>query len=69
MASRSAIQIFVAVALIGKLLYGSGMRLLEGLRLRVKDVVFDRHQILVRDGKDLHPRPGSPRKFVIVSAG
>jgi integron integrase len=39
------------VALIGQLLYGSGLRLLEGLRLRVKDVDFDRQQILVRDGK------------------
>ncbi|MFE1746905.1 tyrosine-type recombinase/integrase [Coleofasciculus sp. H7-2] len=34
-----------------KLLYGSGLRLCEGLRLRVKDVDFAQHQILVRDGK------------------
>jgi integron integrase len=33
------------------LLYGTGMRLLEGLRLRVKDVDFDGFRILVRDGK------------------
>jgi integron integrase len=33
------------------LLYGSGMRLLELLRLRVKDVDFDRKSIVVRDGK------------------
>lgn len=33
------------------LLYGSGMRLLEGLRLRVKDLELDRHQVTVRDGK------------------
>ena len=33
------------------LLYGTGLRLLEALRLRVKDVDFDQHQILVRDGK------------------
>ncbi len=38
-------------ALIGQLLYGSGLRLLEGLRLRVKDVDFDNGQIIVRDGK------------------
>lgn len=33
------------------LLYGSGMRLTEILRLRVKDVDFDAGQITVRDGK------------------
>lgn len=36
---------------VATLLYGSGMRLLECLRLRVKDVDFDRNQILVRSGK------------------
>jgi site-specific recombinase XerD len=37
--------------LLGKLLYGTGMRHMEGLSLRVKDVDFDRHVIVVRDGK------------------
>ena len=37
--------------LFARLLYGTGLRLLEGLRLRVKDVDFDRGQILVHDGK------------------
>jgi integron integrase len=37
--------------LLVELLYGSGLRVLECCRLRVKDVDFDRHQILVRDGK------------------
>jgi integron integrase len=37
--------------LVATLLYGGGLRLLEGLRLRIKDVDFDRRQILVRDGK------------------
>ena len=37
--------------LIARLLYGTGMRLLEGLRLRVKDVDFARGQIVVRGGK------------------
>ncbi len=37
--------------LIACLLYGSGLRLMEALRLRVKDVDFDYHQILVRYGK------------------
>ena len=33
------------------LLYGSGLRLLECLRLRVKDIDFDYNQIIIRDGK------------------
>jgi integron integrase len=33
------------------LLYGSGLRLLECLRLRVKDMDFSSHQILIREGK------------------
>lgn len=33
------------------LLYGTGMRLSEGLRLRVKDIDFEMNQIIVRDGK------------------
>ena len=37
--------------LIARLLYGTGMRLLEGLRLRVKEVDFARGQIVVREGK------------------
>ena len=37
--------------LVAKLLYGSGLRLSEALRLRVKDVDFAQHQIIVRDGK------------------
>jgi integron integrase len=37
--------------LVAALLYGTGMRLLEGLRLRVKDVEFTRREVLVREGK------------------
>jgi integron integrase len=37
--------------LLARLLYGTGMRLMEGLSLRVKDVDFARHVIIVRDGK------------------
>lgn len=37
--------------LIIRLLYGTGMRLMEGLRLRVKDIEFDRRVIVVRGGK------------------
>ena len=39
------------IGLVLALLYGTGLRLLEGLRLRVKDVCFERREILVRDGK------------------
>jgi integron integrase len=39
------------MGLLAALLYGTGMRVLEALRLRVKDVDFDRGEILVRQGK------------------
>ena len=39
------------VGLVVGLLYGSGMRLMEALRLRVKDLDFQRREITVRDGK------------------
>ncbi|MCL4470718.1 MAG: integron integrase [Gammaproteobacteria bacterium] len=42
--------------LIASLLYGSGMRIMECLRLRVKDVDFKRREILVRDGKGFKDR-------------
>jgi len=37
--------------IMGTLLYGAGLRLLECLRLRVKDLDFSSHHIVVRDGK------------------
>ena len=47
------------------LLYGTGLRLMEGLRLRVKDVDFAENQITVRDGKGAKDRvtmlPGRSR--------
>lgn len=36
---------------LARLLYGTGMRLMEALRLRVKDVDFDRNEITIREGK------------------
>jgi len=39
------------MALLGRLLYGTGMRLMEGLRLRIKDADFDRGVIVVRQAK------------------
>jgi integron integrase len=40
-----------APALMARLMYGSGLRLLECARLRVKDLDLSRREILVRDGK------------------
>jgi integron integrase len=37
--------------LMASLLYGSGLRLMECVRLRVKDLDFDRHEVTVRQGK------------------
>jgi integron integrase len=37
--------------LIASLLYGAGLRLLEALRLRVKDIEFEYRQVVVRNGK------------------
>lgn len=48
---RAAETAPVPISLIIKLLYGTGMRLMEALRLRVKDVELTRKEIIVRDGK------------------
>jgi integron integrase len=42
--------------LMAQLMYGSGLRLMEVLRLRVKDLDFDNRQIVVRDGKGENDR-------------
>ena len=54
--SRAEMQRLLALIdescwLMAALLYGTGMRLMECVRLRVKDVDFDRGEIVVRDGK------------------
>ena len=43
-------------AIMATLLYGSGLRLMECHRLRVKDIDFEQHQIIVRDGKGFKDR-------------
>ena len=43
-------------ALMAGLLYGSGLRLLECCRLRVQDIDFGRHEVLVRGGKGARDR-------------
>jgi integrase len=42
--------------LMAKLLYGTGLRLMECLRLRVKDIDFEQNQIVVRDAKGMKDR-------------
>jgi integron integrase len=55
--------------LAATLLYGSGLRILECLRLRVKDVDFGQSQIVIRDGKGQKDRttllPGSTSKELL----
>lgn len=43
-------------SLVATILYGAGLRLLEGLRLRVKDIDFTRKLLIVRDGKGAKDR-------------
>jgi integron integrase len=50
------------LGLLARLLYGTGMRLMEGLRLRVKDIEFERRAIVVREGK------GSKDRVVMLPA-
>jgi integron integrase len=42
--------------LMARILYGGGLRLMECVRLRVKDLDFDQRQIFIRDGKGSHDR-------------
>ncbi len=48
-AGRLLAQLTGTKWLIASLLYGAGLRVMEGLRLRVKDVDFERREITVRD--------------------
>lgn len=52
-----------AFALIVRLLYGTGMRVMECMRLRVKDVDFGRREIVVREGK------GNKDRVTMLPAG
>ncbi|MBX2977154.1 MAG: integron integrase [Ignavibacteriaceae bacterium] len=52
--------------LIYSLLYGSGLRLGEALNLRIKDINFDMHQIIVRESKGEKDRITTLSKSIIV---
>jgi integron integrase len=54
--SRAEVQALLAQLqgtpwLVANLLYGAGLRLMEGLRLRVKDLALERGELIVREGK------------------
>jgi integron integrase len=53
---KTLAQLEGEIWLAANLLYGSGMRLMEVIRLRIKDVDFNRVEILVRDGKGMKDR-------------
>lgn len=66
--SRSEVAALLAVmsgqtALLAKLLYGTGMRLMEAMRLRVQDLRFARNEICVRRGK------GSKDRITLLPPG
>ena len=55
MTHAETLRVLTALAgteqLMAKVLYGAGLRLMECVRLRVKDIDFAQHQIVVRAGK------------------
>ena len=51
--------------LVTKLLYGSGLRLTEGLKRRTKDVDFSQHQLIIRDAKGRESRVTMLRSALI----
>ncbi len=53
-------------ALVVGLLYGSGLHLMEALRLRVKDLDFERRELTVRDGKGGKDRLTLPPQSLVA---
>ncbi|MES2297499.1 MAG: integron integrase [Pseudomonadota bacterium] len=55
--ARAVVQHLTGTAaLVGPLLYGSGLRVLEACRLRVLDLDFGMHQVMIRNGKGAKDR-------------
>jgi integron integrase len=53
--------------LVASLLYGSGLRLLEAVRLRIQDIDFENNYIIVREGKGEKDRyVPLPQKFILA---
>ena len=48
---RVLVQMQAGHALMARLLYGCGLRLMECIRLRIKDIDFDKNKLFVRSGK------------------
>ena len=74
--TRSEVQTLLARLdgthhLIASLLYGSGMRLMEVIRLRVKDIDFERSELTIREGKGAKDRvtmlPESLQNMLLTS--
>jgi integron integrase len=70
--TRSEVQAVLARVegthhLIASLLYGAGLRLMEAVRLRVKDIDFERAEITVREGKGAKDRVTMLPRSVIRS--
>jgi len=59
--------------LMAKLIYGGGLRLMECVRLRVKDIDFERNQVIVRYGKGMKDRmtmlPEQVKPFLLEHLG
>jgi integrase len=59
--------------LMTKLIYGSGLRSIQCVRLRVKDIDFDRSQVMIRDGKGMKYRvtmlPEELKPFLLEHLG
>lgn len=62
-------QLEGTTGLVAGLLYGSGLRLMEALRLRVQDLDFGHRQITVRNGKGDKDRPSLMPERLVVPLG
>jgi integron integrase len=63
--SNILLQLDGVIWIMGQLLYGAGLRLMECIRLRVKDIDFGYKQIIVRNGKGQKDRATVLPKIVI----
>jgi site-specific recombinase XerD len=63
LAALDALPTTEPYGLMGRLMYGSGLRLLECCRLRLKDIDLERGQLTVREGK------GDKDRYVMLPQG